>query len=164
MPLLFWTVAAALAILPDIDILAFNLGIPYDDPLGHRGFTHSLFFAFVASAAATLLTLKQFAVLRWWSLWAFFFLATAAHGFLDAFTDGGRGIAFFAPFDNTRYFFPWQPILVPPIGVRPFLSEWGLHVLLSELLWVWLPTGVVVGAVEVYRRTRDGRPDGPTRQ
>jgi hypothetical protein len=39
----------------------------------------------------------------------FLFLATASHGILDAFTDGGRGIAFFAPFGTERYFFPHHP-------------------------------------------------------
>jgi hypothetical protein len=40
----------------------------------------------------------------------YFFVVTASHGALDAMTDGGLGIAFFAPFDNTRYFFPFRPI------------------------------------------------------
>lgn len=32
-------------ILPDFDVIAFNFGIAYEHPLGHRGFTHSLIFA-----------------------------------------------------------------------------------------------------------------------
>ena len=44
----------------------------------------------------------------------FLFLAIASHGLLDAFTDGGLGVAFFAPFDSTRYFFPVTPIEVSP--------------------------------------------------
>ncbi len=49
-------------------------------------------------------------------VWLFLFVATISHGILDALTDGGLGVAFFAPFVNTRYFFPWTPIKVSPIG------------------------------------------------
>jgi membrane-bound metal-dependent hydrolase YbcI (DUF457 family) len=59
---------------------------------------------------------------------------TASHGVLDAMTDGGLGIAFFAPFDNTRYFFPFRPVKVSPIGLS-FFSARGLDVIWSELLW-----------------------------
>src|SRR5687767_3851865 len=38
------------AIVPDIDVVAFRLGIPYESQWGHRGFTHSIAFAFVCSA------------------------------------------------------------------------------------------------------------------
>jgi hypothetical protein len=49
-------------------------------------------------------------------------------------TDGGLGVAFFAPFHNERYFFPWRPIAVSPIGMG-FFSERGLEVIISELHW-----------------------------
>jgi hypothetical protein len=39
---------------------------------------------------------------------AHFSFVTASHGMLDAMTDGGLGVAFFAPFDNARYFFPME--------------------------------------------------------
>lgn len=35
--------AIFLAIAPDADVIAFQLGIPYGSDWGHRGFTHSLF-------------------------------------------------------------------------------------------------------------------------
>ena len=58
----------------------------------------------------------------WWTYVAFFFVVTASHGFLDAFTNGGLGIAFFSPFDSTRYFFPWTPIEVSPLGLSSLLT------------------------------------------
>jgi inner membrane protein len=58
---------------------------------------------------------------------------------LDAMTNGGIGIAFWAPFDGTRYYLPWRPIVVSPLGVSRFLSPWGVAVMVSEVLWVWLP-------------------------
>src|SRR5215831_7502105 len=48
------------------------------------------------------------------ALFAYLFLATASHGVLDAMTNGGLGVAFFSPFDTTRYFLPWRPIRVSP--------------------------------------------------
>ena len=46
-PLKVAVVLSAVAVLPDVDVLAFRLGIPYEHPLGHRGLTHSLSFAAV---------------------------------------------------------------------------------------------------------------------
>ncbi len=45
-------VLGVLAVLPDIDVVAFRLGIPYEHSLGHRGFTHSLAFAVLAGVGA----------------------------------------------------------------------------------------------------------------
>jgi len=77
------------------------------------------------------------------ALWIYFFVATASHGFLDAMTNGGLGVAFFSPFDNTRYFLPWRPIVVSPISVTRFFSDRGVAVLHSELLWIWIPAGLL---------------------
>jgi inner membrane protein len=75
----------------------------------------------------------------------------ASHGILDALTRGGEGVAFFAPFDDTRYFFPWRPVRVSPIGLD-FFGRAGLGVLASELLWLWLPAGVVLAVSRLRRR------------
>ncbi len=84
--------------LPDIDVLGFRFGIPYGDPLDHRGVTHSLTFAAVLAGAIVLAGYRRglpgLGPLR---LWSYLFLATASHGLLDALTDGGLGVAFFAP-------------------------------------------------------------------
>ena len=159
MPLTFWLAAAGLPVLPDLDVVAFALGIPYDAPLGHRGFSHSLLFALLAGGAAGLLLRRRVGG-HWLGLCGFFFAVTASHGVLDAFTDGGLGVAFFAPFDTTRYFFPWQPIQVSPIGLR-FFGPAGLKTLSSEALWVWLPTAAVVGPTVLLRRLR-ARGEGPS--
>jgi len=85
-------------------------------------------------------------------MWMYFFLATASHGLLDALTDGGLGVAFFAPFDNHRYFLPWRPIHVSPIGAGRFFTHRGLEVLQSELLWIWLPAALLALSVWLMRR------------
>ena len=149
-------VAAALcAVLPDADVIGLSFGVPWGHVLGHRGITHSLAFA---AALAGLVVVLAFGGRGWagrrGAVWLVLFLATASHGVLDALTDGGSGIAFFAPFDETRYFFPWQPIRVSPISLDRFLSERGLRVLQSEMLWVWLPVTALVAIVTVVRRRR----------
>jgi inner membrane protein len=83
-------------------------------------------------------------------LWAWFAVVTASHGILDALTNGGRGIAFFAPFSNHRYFFPWRPIQVSPIGVG-FFSARGLRALASESLWIWLPSAIMAASARLFR-------------
>jgi len=55
-------------------------------------------------------------------------------------------------FDNDRYFLPWRPVVVSPIGIRPFFSEWGLRVIESELLWIWLPCLIFIAVVGIARR------------
>jgi inner membrane protein len=57
-----------------------------------------------------------------------------------------------ASFSAERYFFPVTPIEVSPIA-RGFFSERGLRVLVSEMLWVWIPTlTLVVASFELRGR------------
>jgi inner membrane protein len=134
-----WVLGAALAVAPDLDIVGFSLGISYSDLWGHRGLSHSLPLAAVLSTLATFLFHPRSPGSRWRFLWLYFFLCSASHGFLDGFTNGGSGVAFGAPFEETRFFFPFRPILVSPISIGGIFSEWGLEVLESEILWVWMP-------------------------
>ena len=60
---------------------------------------------------------------------------------------------FFSPFDNARYFLPWRPILVSPILVTRFFSERGLAVLQNELIWIWIPAGLLAVLVLGARST-----------
>jgi len=126
---------SALSMLPDIDVIGFSFGVAYGDPWGHRGATHSFAFSLVAAVAAGL-------VARWnkrpalrTTLLAFGVVAT--HPILDAMTDGGLGCALFWPFDLTRYFAPWRPIQVAPIGLA-FFSSYGAIVAMSEIV-LFLP-------------------------
>lgn len=140
----FWAVSVACSILPDADVLSFWLGIPYGDFWGHRGFSHSLVFAAIVSALVVIMFSKELASppLRKIPAFLYFFAVTASHGLLDAMTDGGLGVAFFSPFDTMRYFLPWRPIPVSPIGMA-FFSDDGLEVLRSEAIHVWTLCAVV---------------------
>ena len=148
-----WITGVLCSVVPDLDVIGFHFGIHYGDFWGHRGFTHSLLFAALLATLALLLTFRQAVPgLNRFALWAYFFLATASHGLLDAMTDGGLGVAFFSPFNNTRYFLPWTPIRVSPIGVTRFFSHRGLEVVQSELLWIWLPSALLILSTLLIRR------------
>jgi inner membrane protein len=153
MPRRIWTLAAVYAALPDLDAIGYWLGVPYDSLWGHRGITHSLTVALLLAGATAALGFRhsdpKMSRLR---LGLILFLVVASHGILDAFTNGGRGIAFFAPFDRGRYFFPVHPIEVSPIGIRPFFSARGWVIIQSELVWIWLPTALLVALVAGLRR------------
>lgn len=136
-------IAAVCAMLPDVDVLGFPLGIPYGDLFGHRGLTHSLLFAAVVALGVAGLLRDRFRARDLLQVLICIFAATASHSLLDAFTNGGLGVAFFAPFSAARYFFPLRPILVSPIGVAAFLTQRGASVLWSEMAWVWAPAGGV---------------------
>jgi hypothetical protein len=42
-------------------------------------------------------------------------------------------------------------VLVSPIGIAPFFSRYGLDVLISEVVWIWIPVGVLVGSMNFWR-------------
>jgi inner membrane protein len=159
MPRAFWVLSVGLAIAPDIDVVAWTVGIPYRSLWGHRGITHSLAVALLAAVVVARLTWRSFGI-RYWPLVGYFFVVTASHGVLDAFTNGGEGVAFFAPFDADRYFFPWRPVRVSPVGLQIF-SRYGARVLRSEVIWIWVPMGLLVGLALLgrarYRRWAENR-------
>lgn len=138
----FWFIGMICASLPDIDILAFKFGIPYSHMFGHRGISHSFFFAFLLAILVTILFFRKSEnkIL----VWIYLFLCTASHGILDAMTSGGLGIAFFAPFSSERFFMPIRPIRVSPIGIEAFFSEWGLQVIKSEFRLIWIPSFILI--------------------
>ena len=148
-----WTVAllALLAVAPDLDVIAFRLGIPYEHPLGHRGFSHSLLFAAIVAVISHPLWRRALGG-RATTAAVLTFLAVASHGIADSFTDAGYGIGLLIPFDNDRYFAPWRPILTSPLSVSAFLSTKGLAILLNEAVWVGSPTFLFLVLVLLVRR------------
>ena len=138
---------AALSFLPDADVIGFGFGVHYGDAWGHRGATHSFLFALLLGAliGAVAPLFHRLA----WRTGIFATLVLASHPLLDTLTNGGLGCALFWPFDLTRYFAPWRPIPVSPIGLG-YLSSYGMFVAVTELvifspfLWVALRTGTGV--------------------
>ncbi len=152
-----WVIGGACSGLPDIDVIGFHFGVHYGDFWGHRGFTHSLVFAAALASAVVLVGFRSgVPSMSRGLLWIYLFFATASHGVLDAMTDGGLGVAFFSPFDNRRYFLPWRPIRVSPIGFGRFFTARGIAVLESEFFWIWVPAVLLVTAALVLcRRTEE---------
>lgn len=161
-----WAVGAICSILPDVDVIGFRYGVRYGDFWGHRGFTHSLVFAALLAGFAVLTvpgrsvtSARAPARMSRTALFAYLFLATASHGLLDAMTDGGLGIAFFSPFDNSRYFLPWRPVRVSPVSVLRFFNPRAHAILLSEFLWIWIPAGLLAACVLMLRARAARRGD-----
>ena len=146
---------AALAVVPDLDVVGLAVGWGLDHPLGHRGLSHSLVAAAGLAALATAFVPARAGESRW-RVWLVLALATASHGLLDALTNGGRGVAFLAPFAETRWHFPARPIEVSPIGVWSFISWRGLEVLANEVVWLWAPSLAALAVTWALRR-----PGGP---
>lgn len=134
-------VAMLMAMVPDLDVLGFYAHIPYGNFLGHRGFSHSLLCAFILGFLAVLVVFKEYHPLsrNGFLLWIFFALCAVSHGVLDALTDGGLGVAFFSPFNEQRYFFPWRPIPVAPLRLHPIFSLHLWRILKYEIIYIWLP-------------------------
>ena len=138
---------AIAAVLPDLDVVAFRLGIPYGAPLGHRGISHSLavalLFGMLAASAAPSLRSRR------WLAFLFVALAAASHGLTDMLTNGGRGVAFWWPLSDDRFFAPLRPIDVSAIGVRGLQNGSILGTVASELMWLVVPAFVLA---LLYRR------------
>jgi inner membrane protein len=154
---LFWSL---LSLLPDLDVVGFSLGVQYGDEWGHRGATHSLVFSLTLGVAIGLLApWFRRPVVRTGGI------ATAvliSHALLDTLTDGGLGCALLWPFDDSRYFAPWNPIPVAPIGLS-FLTPYGLFVsvielaLFGPLLWFALTPSRALASSSIPRGRWGGR-------
>lgn len=136
--------------IPDADTLGYFAGIPYESVWGHRGITHSIFFSLIFGTAITLVSSKSVPLKFRLRLFLFYFLCTLSHPLLDAITNGGLGVALFAPFNNERFFFAFRPVQVSPMGAG-FLSIRGLTVLLSEFVWICLPSFVLAALLKRWQ-------------
>jgi inner membrane protein len=150
-------VSSVCAMLPDLDAIGFRFGVAYGDLLGHRGLTHSILFAAAIALVATIPFRNRIADFELLQAWMAIFVASISHGILDAFTNGGLGVAFFSPFDERRIFFSVTPIKVSPLSVRALIGRRGMEVLRSEIIWVWLPSVllVLIGRLVRCRETED---------
>lgn len=127
-----------LSLIPDADVLVLRLGVPYESEFGHRGASHSLLFAFTAATICALTYARAYSRTFFWS-WLYLFICAASHALLDTCTNAGHGAAILWPLSEQRFFAPFRPIEASPLSLRRFFGEPGLRVILSELLWVWLP-------------------------
>jgi inner membrane protein len=162
-PLRLAAAGAIASVLPDADVVAFRLGIPYSDPFGHRGACHSLAFAMLVALVALALHERLGSTRQ--ATFAFVLAAAASHPLLDALTDGGLGVALLWPFSDERFFWSFRPIGVAPISASRLFSARAARVFGSEALWVWAPCAAAAAAAWTIRRAfawarpRFGRPE-----
>ena len=71
---------------------------------------------------------------------------------LDSITTGGKGVGWLWPWSDERFFAPWQVIKVAPFALSRYTTPYGHQVIMSELLWVWLPGVVLMGLLWWKRR------------
>ena len=137
--------AAACAVVPDLDLVGWPLGVSPVALLGHRGLTHSIPFAVLLGIAATALVPTRSRREKMVAA-GVLVLATVTHGLLDALTTyAPTGPALWAPFSNTRYRFLWQPLT----GAGGLHTDFG-----QEILYVWVPAIFLVLVIEWWRRRR----------
>lgn len=154
----FWVILLLCIIsscIPDTDVIAFRFGIPYEHMFGHRGFSHSIVFGLIWGGLMTMLYRLIFTKGKTMRLFILFSLVTISHGVLDAMTTGGKGIGFFIPFINERYFLPWRFITVSPLSVSRFFSDWGLRVLGSELLFLGIPCLLILLGRKIFGKVKN---------
>jgi inner membrane protein len=104
--------------VPDLDFIAATWLDTDDNLLTHRGFTHSFFFAAIATVVLAFIFERWFhrRTIHLWN-WIFFFgLQIFLHDFIDAFNNYGTG--WFEPFSHERISF--HTIFV----ADPFFSVW----------------------------------------
>ena len=150
-----------LAVAPDLDGIPYLLGLTVKGHLlAHRGVSHSLAAAMLLGAlAATWMTrVAPIVCRRWVGCWLYFTIVTASHGLLDMATNGGSGIALFAPFVNHRMFWPMRPISVSPIRPASLFTPFGFRAIASELLTLW----TLCGALLLATRVPGGATVGPS--
>jgi inner membrane protein len=138
-------VGAFLSVIPDLDTLGSS---PYNSVWSHRGFSHSLAFALVVGFATAGMTGWYFQ-LGFWRLAALFSIIVASHPLLDVLTTAGNGIALWWPVSDTRVH-PLGPIPVSDIGFD-WPDPTRSRAVRAELLEVWLPLGILVMAVMMWR-------------
>lgn len=108
--------------IPDLDFIEQLWLDKPDDLLAHRGFTHSILFAIIATVILSLIFIKFFhkkPVL--WTRWFLLFgLNLFTHIFIDSFN--AYGVGWFEPFNHDRISFHLLFVADPLFSIWPFLA------------------------------------------
>ncbi len=141
LPLKVIITGALIASIPDLDMIGTRyFNVPWDSIYGHRGYTHSIFFAICTALITALLFSGVVNRKHFKRYFLFFAFCMLSHGLLDFCNEGGLGVAFLWPLSDLRFHSLVQPIMNVNVSFRGlYLSTSGLPVFLSEILWVWLP-------------------------
>lgn len=63
-----------------------------------------------------------------------------------------QGVGWLWPWSDERFFAPWQVIKVAPFALSRYTTPYGHQVIISELMWVWLPGILLMGMLWWHRR------------
>lgn len=113
-------IGAAVATIPDLDVVLYLFYNKFDMLSIHRGFSHSILFSLMGAflIAYILQRLKWTEMIGYWRLWVFSWLALFTHILLDAFT--AYGTQLFLPFSDKRVGFDSINV-VDPVYTLPLL-------------------------------------------
>jgi inner membrane protein len=144
------TIALSLvcALIPDLDWFMSFFPISTRHFLNHRGVTHSLVAAVLIAIGAVILGFSRKE--RSKPIWICMLACAFSHCLLDACTLGGVGVALFTPVTAVRFVCDFQPIRVGPIPLNWHLFQPFLAGLWTELLWIGLPSVVMLAAARGY--------------
>ena len=132
----------AVAMLPDADVIGgIVFGVPHTHDFGHRGASHTLFFAALVGLTGLLFAHRMHAPSS--RVFAFLTMSTLSHPLTDMMTDGGKGIMMLWPLEESRYKLLFHPVEVSPVGLRAFETGRIWAVLLSETLWLLIPAALL---------------------
>lgn len=154
-----WWLAALCGAVPDFDY-AWNVHgwdfrhVSAESWLGHRGLTHTPFFALVFATLMVWLAFRSVDRGTRVRIWIALFLATVSHGLLDGLSLSSPGVPFFFPLSTVRYHLPWRVIRADPHGNG--LLAVLLRSIRTELIWIWLP-GAILLMLTALRRRLAGR-------
>lgn len=138
--------------LPDIDFLASFWLKTTDDLLAHRGITHSLFFALLASLLLAAIAGRWHRphniLYRQYLL--FFLIEVLTHLFIDSFN--AYTVALFAPFSYQRFTFNAIFVADPLFTIAPLCTAIALLILKKDAAnrKVWWRLGIAVPAVYLF--------------
>jgi membrane-bound metal-dependent hydrolase YbcI (DUF457 family) len=136
---------AAASVIPDLDILAAEVGIAE-----HRGGLHSLAMAAAVGGAIALIARSRTQPAWLWGAAAF--ASMASHGVLDLFSEG-PGVKLLWPFSDTLFASPVRPLPAP--RVFEILSPRELLPLAAEAV-LFAPV-VILSWLTSRRSTRRGQ-------
>lgn len=141
---MFW--GALSQSIPDIDFVASFWMTTPESLLAHRGFTHSLLFAFLAALALGLTAQKVHRpnniALRTWII--FFSSEILLHLFIDGYNN--YGIGWLEPFSHTRFSLNAIYVVDPFFSIWPFVAFVALLLLnrYSAARKFWWRTGMLI--------------------
>jgi inner membrane protein len=147
---------AALAVLPDFDVVGVACGLPDDAACGHRGASHSFMLAIAVGLVSALVARR----LGWPALRTAVAatIAVASHALLDVIGEGGRGIPLWWPLSDARYMCQWRLLPDAPRGLQMFSRPGLLDLAIEFVVFFPLTAFALWPAGRILRSRRAAAP------